>query len=88
MVTGSTVEVKITLDRDVASELETLGLLEDNEFMATAIAAALERRRTWQEIRATFEALDAAGDPMSMEEINAEIKAYRAEKRRERESRA
>lgn len=88
MVTTSTVEVTVKLNRELASELETLGLLEDDEFMATAIAAELEHRRTWKQIRATLDALNALDDPMSMEEINAEIKAYRTEKRRERENRS
>lgn len=80
MVTSSVVDVKIKLDREIASELETLGLLEDSQFMAAAIAAELERRRVWQRIEATFAAFDALDDePMSMEEIVAEVKAARRE---------
>lgn len=79
--------VTVKLPDEVAQRARQAGLLSDG-----AIQALLEdamRRAAGRELLAMAEKIQAAGiPPMSMEEINAEVKAVRAERRAERERQA
>ena len=73
--------VEITLPDALAKEAQQAGLLAP-EVIKKLIAEGL-RQRAFDEILSVADRVEAAGvPPMTMEEINAEIKAYRAERRR------
>ena len=79
------ITVQLDLPDEVIEQARTLGLL-DNKRMAEMLTEELRRRRAGQELKKMLEEIRSApGEPMTMEEINAEIKAARAE-RREREA--
>jgi hypothetical protein len=73
--------VEITLPDELAQEAETAGLLAPD-----ALAGMLRERLRAERLgrMSVAQAILAADplDPMTTEEINAEIAAYRAEKRR------
>ena len=72
--------VQITLPDDLARELAEVGLLEPH-----VIESVLRDRRTARiaDLGTILAALEAnPPEPMTNEEINAEIAAYRAEQRR------
>ena len=73
--------VQITLPDDLARDLAEAGLLEP-QVIESILRDRLRAARVadFGTIRATLEANPAA--PMTNEEINAEIAAYRAEQRR------
>ena len=72
--------ITFTLPDDLVRAAEELGLLEPAAF-ATLLQAEV-RRRTFAEISTVSEQLSAAGAiPMSEEEIQAEIRAARANER-------
>jgi len=72
--------IEISLRDEIAARARSAGLLSD-----AAIEQLLEdamRRRAGDALLAVARDLHSAGiEPMSMEEINAEVKAYRAERR-------
>ncbi len=77
----TTLEIKLSLPDGLANEARAAGLLTP-EALEKLIAEAL-RRRAFDELLSVADRVEAAGvPPMSMEEINAEVKAYRAERRR------
>ena len=77
----TTLEIKLSLPDKVANDAKAAGLLPP-EAIEMLIAEAL-RRKAFDEILSNADRVEAAGiPPMSMEEINAEIEAYRAERRR------
>lgn len=77
----TTLEIKLTLPDKVANDAQAAGLLT-SEAIEVLIAEALSRK-SFSEPRSVADRVEAAGiKPMSMEEINAEIEAYRAERRR------
>ncbi len=77
----TTLEIKLSLPDGLANEARAAGLLTP-EALEKLIAEAL-RRRAFDELLSVAGRVEAAGvPPMSMEEINAEVKAYRAERRR------
>ena len=77
----TTLEIKFSLPDNVANDAKAAGLLTP-EAIETLIAEAL-RRKAFDEVLSNADRVEAAGiPPMSMEEINAEIEAYRAERRR------
>jgi hypothetical protein len=79
------ITVQLDLPDEVIAQARTLGLL-DNKRMAEMLTEELRRRRAGQELKKILEEIRSApGEPMTMEEINAEIKAARAE-RRDREA--
>ncbi len=87
----STTTVPVEIPEDLKSQLQEFGLLQDRAFVARALRAELERYLAWQQMQADFAALDAVGNPISEEEINAVIRADRAEQarlRKQRESRS
>ena len=73
-------ELSVTLPDELARKAEEAGLLTQ-QGIEKLIAEAL-RRRAFDEFLSVADRIEAAGVPMmSLEEINAEIKAYRAERR-------
>lgn len=77
----TTLEIKLSLPDKVANDAQAAGLLTP-EAIEALIAEAL-RRKAFDELLSVADRVEAAGIvPMSMEQINAEIKAYRAERRR------
>ena len=77
----TTLEIKFSLPDKVASDAKAAALLTP-EAIETLIAEAL-RRKAFDTLLSNADRVEAAGiPPMSMEEINAEIEAYRAERSR------
>ena len=77
----TTLEIKLSLSDKVANDAQAAGLLTP-EAIETLIAEAL-RKKAYDELLSIADRVEAARiPPMSMEEINAEIEAYRAERRR------
>ena len=77
----TTLEIKFSLPDNVANDAKAAGLLSPAA-IETLIAEAL-RRKAFDEVLSNADRVEAAGiPPMSMEEINAEMEAYRAERRR------
>ena len=77
----TTLEIKLSLSDKVANDAQAAGLLTPSA-IETLIAEAL-RKKAFDELLSIADRVEAAGiPPMSMEEINAEIEAYRAERRR------
>ena len=73
--------LEINLPDGLAKEAKAAGLLA-SDAIEKLIAEAL-RRRAFDELLSVADRIEAEGvPPMSMEEINAEIEAYRAERRR------
>jgi hypothetical protein len=76
----TTLEVKLKLPDTLASQAKAAGLL-NSEAIGKLLADAL-RSNAFDEFLSTAEPVEAAGvAPLSPEEIEAEIKAYRAERR-------
>jgi hypothetical protein len=74
--------VQLTLPDDLAQQAKAAGLLTP-EALERMLAAALRRRQAVDELLKVADRVEAAGiPPMSMEEINAEVKAARAERRK------
>ena len=76
-----TLEIKFSLPDKVANDAKAAGLLTPKA-IETLIAEALSQK-AFDALLSNADRVEAAGIPtMSMEEINAEIEAYRAERRR------
>jgi len=76
----TTLEVKLKLPDNLANQAKAAGLL-NSEAIGKLLADAL-RSKAFDEFLSTAEPVEAAGvAPLSPEEIEAEIKAYRAERR-------
>jgi hypothetical protein len=74
--------VQLTLPDDLAQQAKAAGLLTP-EALERMLAAALRRRQAVDGLLKVADRVEAAGiPPMSMEEINAEVKATRAERRK------
>lgn len=72
--------LEINLSDGLADEAKAAGLLT-SEAIEQLIAQGL-RRKTFERLLSVADRAEAAGvQPMTSEEINAEIKAYRAERR-------
>ena len=77
----TTLEVKLDLPDSLAKAAKDAGLLAP-EALEKIIAEAL-RRQNFDELLAVADRVEGAGIPaMSAEELNAEIQAYRMERRR------
>jgi hypothetical protein len=77
----TTVEVKMDLPDTLAKAAKEAGLLAP-EVLERIIAEAL-RRQNFDELLSVADRVEEAGvPPMSPEELNAEIQAYRMERRR------
>lgn len=73
--------VQITLPDQLAREAQRAGLLT-TEALERLLREAIERRQGIDELFAAMDRLGAANlPPMSMEEIQAEVDAVRAERR-------
>jgi hypothetical protein len=75
-------KIEIELPEATAAAAREAGLLT-SEALARLLTDAIERRRAANALLSVAERVQAAGiPPMTMEEIDAEVKAYRAERRR------
>ena len=75
------VTIQLDLPEEVIRDARTFGLLESKR-MTAMLAGEVRRRRAGQELREMLDKVRSApGEPMTMEEVNAEIKAARAERR-------
>ena len=80
------VTIELDLPEGLVQQAREMGLL-DNQRMAAMLADEVRRRTAGQELRKVLDEVRAGpGRPLSMDEINAEIRAARAE-RRAREAR-
>lgn len=79
----TTLELTPNIPDDLASKAQAAGLL-NSEAIEKLLREQL-RKQAGQELRAMLDKADASGmPPMSEEEIQAEIDAYRAERRAQR----
>lgn len=77
--------IQVTLPDALANLAQEAGLLTPQS-MERLIQEALRRREAADQLAGVADRLEGAGiAPMSMDEINAEVKAYR-EERRQREA--
>ena len=75
------VTIQLDLPEALIKQARELGLLEDKR-MAELLAGEVRRRVAGQDLKKILDELrDVPGEPMSMEEINAEVKTTRAERR-------
>jgi hypothetical protein len=75
------VTIELDLPEEVIQEARNFGLLESKR-MTSLLAEEVRRRRAGAELEQILEKIRSqSGEPMSMEEINAEVKAARAERR-------
>ena len=75
------VTIQLDLPEGLIQQARQMGLL-DNQRMAELLADEVRRRTAGQELKkALNEIRSVPGEPLAMDEINAEIKASRAEKR-------
>ncbi|HQX56628.1 MAG TPA: hypothetical protein PLP07_11920 [Pyrinomonadaceae bacterium] len=72
-------EVLLTLPDDLASEAKELGLFKP--LLVASLFKEEIRRRKSNRLFATAERLALAGEPMSEEEVMAEVRAVREERR-------
>lgn len=74
--------ITIELPDDLANQAQRFDLL-NSEAIASLLKAEVERRRdaSWNRLMGKLERLQAVQPPITPEEIDAEIEAYRAEKR-------
>ena len=77
----TTLQVKLELPDPLAKEAATMGLLEPQALQAL-LREAVRNRRIARLAEARRKIAAAGIPPMTMEEIQAEIEAYRAEVRR------
>jgi len=81
----TTLELKLNLPDELASKAQAAGLLN-----AEAVERLLReqlRRQAGRELRAMLKKADAYGTPpMTEDEVQAEIKAYRAERLAQRDT--
>ena len=79
----TTLELTLNIPDELASKAQAAGLL-NSEAIEKLLREQL-RKQAGQELRAMLNKADASGmPPMSEEEIQAEIDAYRAERRAQR----
>ena len=77
----TTLELKLTLPNDLAQEAQAAGLLT-SEAIESMLRETLRRQHVEELRQAMVTLADADIPPMSMEEIESEINAYRKERRR------
>jgi len=77
----STLEVKLELPESLAKEAQQAGLLTP-EAVEQMVRERLRAQRIGELRDAVKQMVSAGGAPMTMEEIEAEIQAYRIERRR------
>ncbi len=80
------ITVRLDLPEEIIRDARNFGLLETKR-MTAILAEEVRRRRAGRELKEMLDQVRCApGEPMTTQEINAEIKAARAE-RRAREAR-
>ena len=80
------VTIELDLPEGLIEQARQMGLL-DNRRVAELVADEVRRRNTGKELKKVLDEIRSApGEPLTMDEIGAEIKAARAE-RRAREAR-
>lgn len=80
------ITIQVDLPDELAERARRDGIFEPNRF-ATMVEWEIERGKARDELFEMLEKIRAvSGPPMTMEEINAEIKAARAERRAGRET--
>ncbi|MBI3045912.1 MAG: hypothetical protein HYY78_24150 [Betaproteobacteria bacterium] len=77
----TTLEVKLDLPESLAKEAQQAGLLTP-QAVETMLRERLRTQRVAELREAVKQMVSAGGVPMTMEEIEAEIQAYRKERRR------
>jgi hypothetical protein len=77
----TTLEVKLDLPESLAKEAQQAGLLTP-QALETMLRERLRVQRVTELREAVKQMVSAGGAPMTMEEIEAEIQAYRKERRR------
>jgi hypothetical protein len=75
----ATVKLTFNIPDELASQLEEYGLLQDDQFVTQALQNQLEHCRTWKQLEQVFQEADADPEQMTMEDVVAEVKVYRAE---------
>ena len=75
-------EVVLTLPDNIAKEAEEYGLFKP--FIITSLLKDEIRRRKTNKLFATLDKLAELGDPMSEEEVMAEVRAVREERRKKK----
>lgn len=75
-------EIVLTLPDELATEAKEMGLFKP--LLVTSLFKAEVRRRKANRLFEAAESLAAAGEPMSEDEVMAEVKAAREERRRRR----
>ena len=78
----TTLELTLNLPDDLAQRAKDAGLLT-NEAIEKLLREQL-RRQAGEELRAMLDNVQSTGTPMTEDEVQAEIDAYRAEKRAKR----
>ena len=74
------ITVQLDLPEEVIRDARSFGLLESKR-MTAMLAEEVRRRRAGQELKQMLDKVRSApGEPMTMQEIDAEIKAARAER--------
>ena len=75
-------EVVLTLPDNIAKEAEGLGLFKTRN-MTSMLRAEIRRRKSDKFFEIIDRLAEVSGEPMSNEEINAEISAARATRKRQ-----
>lgn len=78
----TTLELTLNLPDDLAQRAKDAGLLS-NEAIEKLLREQL-RRQAGEELRTMLDRVPSTGTPMTEDEVQAEIDAYRAEKRAKR----
>lgn len=74
------VTIQLDLPEEVIRDARMFGLLETKR-MTAMLAEEVRRHRAGRELKVMLDQIRSApGEPMTMQEINAEIKAARAER--------
>ena len=75
------VTIELDLPEGLMEQARQMGLL-DNRRVAELLADEVRRRNAGQELKKALDEIRSApGEPLSLDEINAEIKATRAKRR-------
>jgi hypothetical protein len=75
------VTIKLDLPEGLFEQARQMGLL-DNQRVADLVADEVRRRNTGKELKKVLDEIRSApGEPLTMDEIGAEIKAARADRR-------
>jgi hypothetical protein len=75
------VTIQLDLPEGLIQQARKMGLLE-NQRVAELVADEVRRRNAGQELKNVLDEIRSApGEPLSMDEINAEIKMARAKRR-------